>query len=108
MRDHRLAILAPDIEDKAVFLEADVERIRSALVADRRKRVFLDQIVDRDLAFMVDVRAGAADRFLVERHRDEPVVIGCLRGRHRRLRRMATERAWASSPSASPSAMAEG
>jgi hypothetical protein len=42
-------------------------------VPNRRERVFLDQIVDRGGALMLDVGAGAADRILVERHRDEPI-----------------------------------
>src|ERR1051325_9317207 len=57
---------------------------------------------------MVDVWAGTADRLLVEIDGDKPVGIGGLGCAHRRLRRMATERAWASRPSASPSAMAAG
>src|SRR5271166_4974978 len=54
---------------------------------------------------MLDVGIGAADRALVEVHPDQTILIGCV---HRLLSRSATERAWALSPSASPSAIAAG
>ena len=38
--------------------------------------VLLEQIVDRDRALVLDVGTGAADRFLVERHRDEALLGG--------------------------------
>ena len=91
----------------------EMQRERTALVADRREGVLLEQIVDRDRALVLDIGPGAADRVLVERHRDE-ATCDCLglprsaSARHRGLKRIATERAWASSPSASPSAIAAG
>ena len=75
MRDHRLAVLAPDVEHQPVLLDADMQGVRAIVMPDRRERIFLDQIVDRGGALMLDVGAGAADRILVERHRDEPVRI---------------------------------
>ena len=41
---------------------------------DRRERVLLEQVVDRDLALVLDVRIGAADRFFVELDRDEALL----------------------------------
>ncbi len=81
-----------------------------AVVVERREGVVLEQIVDRDRALVLDVAVGAADRILVERDRDQAVgiVLGVRGAGHRGLRRIATERAWASSPSASPSAIAAG
>src|SRR5215207_8132914 len=108
MRDDRLAVLVPDVENQPVLLDADMQSVRAIIVADRCERVLLDQIVNRGGALMLDVRAGTADRAFVKRHRDEPVVVFGFGGCHRRLRRIATERAWASRPSASPSAIAEG
>src|SRR5262249_54555557 len=63
---------------------------------------------DRDRPLVLDVRVGAPDRVLVERQLDEPVVARRRRVAHCRLRRIATERAWAARPSASPSAIAAG
>ena len=40
----------------------------------RREQVLLDQIVDRDRAFMLDVGTGTPDQFLVERHRDDAIL----------------------------------
>ena len=55
-------------------VDAEMQRVRPAVVADRRERIVLEQIVDRDRALVLDVGTGAADRSLVERHRDEPVA----------------------------------
>src|SRR5262245_11748655 len=52
-------------------------------MTDGLERVFLDQIVDRDGAFMIDVPAGAADRRLIERDCDELEAIGGLALAHR-------------------------
>ena len=51
-----------------------MQRVRTAVVADRREGVLLEQIVDRDLALVLDVRVGAADRFLVEGDGDEALL----------------------------------
>src|SRR5262249_56724156 len=75
--------------------------------ADRCERVVLEQVVDRHRALVLDVGAGAADRALVERDLDE-ALLALGRRAHRRLSRIATERAWADRPSASPSAIAAG
>src|ERR1019366_10826552 len=80
-------------------------------MADRLEGVLLEQIVDRDLALVLDILVGAADRFLVEGDGDQALLHRSrrrFRCAHRRLRRIATERAWAERPSASPSAMAAG
>src|SRR5205085_12163264 len=64
----------------------------------------------RDRALVLDIRARAADRFLIKRHRDYaiPGIVLCRRFAHGRLSRSATERACASRPSALPSAIAAG
>ena len=62
MRDHRRAVLQADVEHQPVAVDAQMQRVRSAVVADRREDVLLEQIVDRDLALVLDVRIGAADR----------------------------------------------
>ena len=71
------------------------------------KRVLLEQVVDRDLALVLESRGGGAP--CVPRRAMTLTRRLRARGwRHRRLSRIATERAWASSPSASPSAIAAG
>ena len=55
------------------------------VVAVRRERVLLEQIVDRDRALVLDVGARAADRSLVERHRDEAVWTCGADGRSERV-----------------------
>src|SRR5712672_1900615 len=87
MGHHRRIVGIADVEHQAVAGDAQVELEGPARLAFRR------------------------DRILVERHRHQPV--GLARGwslgrRHRGLMRIATERACASSPSASPSAIAAG
>ena len=78
--------------------------------AFRREQVLLDQIVDRDRALMLDIGTGPPDQFLIERHRDDAVVLVLVWWRpvHDRLRRNPTEREWASSPSALPKVIAAG
>src|SRR5262249_25613212 len=77
----------------------------------RGKGIVFEQIVDRDGTLVLDVGIRAADRVFVERHRDKAVLLSlgrALRACHRGLKRIITERAWPSSPSASPNAMAAG
>src|SRR5215212_6045263 len=110
MRHHRGAVLAANIEHQPVARNADMQRERSLADAFRRKHVLFDQIVDRDRALVLDVRAGTPDRFLIQRYRDDAVFrirLWCRFG-HDRLRRSPTERACASRPSALPSAIAAG
>src|SRR5215469_10802327 len=75
-------------------------------MADWRERVLLHQIVDSDRAFVFDVPGARTDTVLIEDDLDEALTV-CARV-HRRLILVATERAWAASPSASPSAMTAG
>src|SRR6201999_3610671 len=78
---------------------------------DGSKGVLFQEIVDRNRALMLDVGPGTADRGFVEGHRNQARRFGlggAASGNHCGLKRMATERAWASSPSASPSAIAAG
>src|ERR1700756_3594316 len=111
MRDNGRAVLAADIEHQPIAGDAEMQREGTVrLMAVRREQVLLDQIVDRDRALMLDVGPGAADRFLVERYRDDAALGVIMGGRlaHGRLRRNPTEREWASSPSALPSVIAAG
>src|SRR5271165_3660055 len=108
MRDDRRAVGEPDVEHEAAAIDAEVERVGPAAMTAGPERILLDQIVDRDRALMFHVAAGAADRGLVQRDRDETAgfALVAVVGRHQRLSRMATERAWASSPSALPRTIA--
>src|SRR6516164_2664272 len=111
MSDHRRAVRAPDVEHEARSANAQMQRKRTLVVAVRGEGIVFEQIVDRDRAFMLDVRIRTADRVFVERHRDEAVLLSlrrALRACHRGLKRIITERACPSSPSASPKAMAAG
>src|SRR5262249_33527265 len=111
MRDHRRAVFMTDIEHQPAAVDAQMQRERPFRIAVRRKAVLFDEIVDRDRALVLDVGVGAADRALVERDGDQ-TLCGMLslaaRRTHRGLNRIATERAWAVRPSASPSAIAAG
>jgi hypothetical protein len=72
MRDDFATVFACDREHQALLGERNVQRIGTAVVADRLKIIAFDQIVDRNRALVLDVRIGAADRLLVEFDRDEP------------------------------------
>src|SRR5262245_38287317 len=111
MRNDQRVVRAPDVEHQAVSRNAQMQLEGPAWTALRHKRILLQKVVDRDRTFMLDVGTGAADRILVQRHRHQPVGFsaeGSVGGRHRGLKRIATERACASSPSASPSVIAAG
>src|SRR5436190_10755277 len=110
MRHHRRSVLAANIEYEPVAGDADVQRERSVIDTLRREQILLDQVVDGDRAFVLDIGAGTPDRFLIERHRDDAVlrIIPWRRFGHGRLRRSPTERAWASRPSALPNVIAAG
>src|SRR5262249_19195596 len=98
-------------EHQPVAGDAEMEREGTVrLMAIGREQILLDQVVDRDRAFVLDVRPGAPDRLLVERHRDDAALRGIMGGRlrHCRVRRNTPERAWAWSPSALPSVIAAG
>src|SRR5258708_25506915 len=109
MSHHRSAALAADIEHEARSGNTQMQRKRSVLIVVRGKGIVFEQIVDRDFTLVLDVGIGAPDGRLVERDRDEAALLSvgrALRAGHRGLRRIITERACASSPSASPKAIA--
>src|SRR5260370_26191126 len=111
MSDHGCTVRAPDVEHEARSGDAQMQRKRPLVVVVRGKGIVFEQIVDRDRALVLDVGIGAPNRIFVERHRDEAVLLSvrrALRACHRGLKRIITQRAWPSSPSASPSAMAAG
>src|SRR5262249_46856728 len=105
VRHDRRAVDQLDVEHEPVLGNREMQRIRPLVVIDRRERIVLEQIVDCDAALMLDLWAGSSDRAFVERDLDETCA---LPGIHLTFNRMATERACASSPSASPSAIAAG
>ena len=72
MRHHRRAVLEANVEHQPVAVDRQMQRVRAAVVADRREGVLLEQIVDRDRALVLDVRIGAADRSFVEGDGDQP------------------------------------
>ena len=87
-----------DIEHQAVAVDAQMQRVGPAVVADWREVILLEQIVDRDLALVLDVRhwsgrsklrrASTATRRCLLAGRVSPGSYGQLR-----LRRIETERA---------------
>ena len=79
MRDHRRAISALNVEHQPIAGNRKAQRVRAVLVAERLEGVFLEQIVDRDRAFVLDIGIGAADRVFVERHLDEMALAPARR-----------------------------
>src|ERR1700743_1146198 len=110
MRNHRRAVLTAYVENETIIGDGKMQRKRAASSAFRREQVLLDQIVDRNRTLVLDIGTGTADRFLIECDRNDAVlrIVSWRRLGHGRLRRIPTERAWASSPSALPSVIAAG
>src|SRR5262249_60023085 len=109
MSDHRRAVRAPNVQHEARSANAKMKRKRTLVAAVRGKGIVFEQIIDRDGTLVLDVGIRPADGIFVERHRDEAVLLSlgrALRAYHRGLKRIITERACPSSPSASPKAMA--
>ena len=67
--------VASDVEHQPVAVDAELQRIGTAVMAGRPKLVVLNQVVDRDCALVLDFFVGAADRRLVERHRGEAAGV---------------------------------
>src|SRR5215203_2818704 len=111
MRHYRGAIGAADVKNQSVAGNAQMQLEGTGPAVHRRKSVVLDQVVNCDRTLMLDVGPRAADRIFIEHHPDETggfSVGAALRAGHFGLKRIATERACASSPSASASAIAAG
>lgn len=106
MGDHGAIVLGADIEDQPVARKLELEAIGPLVMSNWRERVLLHQIVYCDRAFVFDVSGARGDTVLIEDDLDEALSV-CARA-HRRLILVATERAWAASPSASPSVMTAG
>src|SRR5260221_2077768 len=109
MSDHGCTVRAPDVEHEARSGDAQMQRKRPLVVVVRGKGIVFEQIVDRDCTLVLDVGIGAPNRIFVQSHRDEAVLLSvgrALPACHRGLKRIITEPAWPSSPSASPCAMA--
>src|SRR5205085_1326451 len=100
---------AADVKHQPVAGDAEMQLERPWAAVDRCERIFLEQIVDGDGALVLDIGAGTADRILIEDDPDQAGRFsagGALGAGHRGLKRIATERACASSPSASASVIA--
>src|SRR5215469_3957771 len=108
MGDDRLLVGGAHLEHEPVAHHREMQPVGPAVVPDRLERVLFEEVVDRDRALVLDVGAGAADRALVDGHLDEAAIFGGSFRVHCRLSRIATDRAWALRPSASPSAIAAG
>src|SRR5262249_39455349 len=101
----------PKVDAQARYGHSQMQRKRPLVTVVRGKGIVFEQIVDRDGTLVLDVGIRTADGIFVERHRDKAVLLSlgrALRACHRGLKRIITERAWPSSPSASPNAMAAG
>src|SRR5690349_25065546 len=108
MRDHRRVVGEANVEHEPVAGNAELQCVRAGVVSDRLEPVLFEEIVNRDSPLVLDIVAGAAERRFIESHRRESAGIVLTGGfpRHQRLSRIATERAWASSPSAPASVTA--
>src|SRR5690606_14178341 len=106
----RRCLFVADVEDQAVLLDGEHELERPLVVggAHRGEDVLLDQVEDRDLALMLDIRRPAHHAALVELHVDEAVAVGWAAFAHAAPSRIDTDSAWPCRPSASASATAAG
>ena len=66
MRNDRLAGFKADIEDQTIAIDAQVKCVRPFVMTDRDKGILFEQVIDRDLPFVLDVRIGTADGFLIQ------------------------------------------
>ena len=93
-------------------MKRDGQAVGAVRLAGQAEAVFLDKVVDRDLAFVLLVGTADADRVAVEMHRLKALFgLGTHAALARRApwpSRIATERACAERPSASPSVTAAG
>src|SRR5262249_56411118 len=80
-REHHMhdwvPLLVADGEHQAIVGEQQMQRVRAAVMVLEREGVALEQIEDGDLALMLDVYRVAPDRSGIERHLDEPRLLGC-------------------------------
>src|SRR5258707_226753 len=70
---------------EAIFLDAEFEVVGSALRALGAKAVALEQIVDRDVALLLDLAGAAQDAALVERDGGQTEGVVVLRHASARL-----------------------
>src|SRR3546814_7695690 len=72
------AILAIDAEREAPLLDREREPIGAGIAVvmrpPRREMIAFEQIVDRDPALLLDIRAAPQDGTLVELHVDDPRI----------------------------------
>ncbi len=79
MGDHGRAVFLADVEHQAVAVDAQMQRVGAGLVPNGCERVLFEQVIDRDLALVLDVGIGTADRFLVENHGGKAPLRSCRR-----------------------------
>lgn len=92
--DYGRVVFEPNIENQTIAVDAQVERVRSIVVPDWRKRVLLEKVVDCDLTLVLDVRIGSTDRFLIEDDGNKASLCGTgrwFRRAHFLFRRIVTE-----------------
>ena len=61
-----------DVEDETVFFDAEHEPVRPACRAARRETIGFEQIVDRDLALLLDLARAPDDGSFVKLDVNEP------------------------------------
>src|SRR5690606_2938921 len=61
-----------DAEHEPVLKDAECQLVRTVIAALERERVGVEDVVDRDLALVIDVRICAPDGLLIQLERDEP------------------------------------
>src|SRR4029079_14237974 len=71
----RCAIGITDGEHKAIVGEGEMQRVRAAIMAFERKGIALEEIENRDLAFVLDLGVVTADRGLIERDLDKARLL---------------------------------
>ncbi len=69
-------VLVADGEHQAIVGERQMQRVGAAVMVLEREGVALEQIEDGDLALVLDIGGVAADRSCIQRHLDEPRLLG--------------------------------
>src|SRR5437764_516990 len=97
-----------DLHDQPVFLDREMQMVRAGKARQGREPVILKQVGNRGGTLVLYGAAAPDNGAFVERDLGDP--LRCRRGRrvHLRLSRNASDRACASSPSASASRIAAG
>src|SRR5579862_3486884 len=73
---HGRAVGERDGEGKAIAVDAQMQCVRPAVVANRRETVALEQVKDRYRAFVLDIFVSATDGCFIEGDRGETLLVG--------------------------------